>query len=194
VFHGFSNKLAVLDRGFVLFWDWQFIQVSIGRCSWDEDVHCVGLGADNFSVETGSRQVDLNGRALVECNAWHALKDLDFDSGGVDSFDLRDGILEDNASLVATVNGNSVHLAVHLNDAVVALVDVDRLSGFGVVDFDGLVSVLEFDNPLVSLEFELGWRLLGCSLGGGGGGFLWLCIASRYDACGAQLGVLVGHL
>jgi len=89
---------------------------------------------------------------------------LDFNGVAVDGLNRRDSILEDNASLVAAIDGNAVDLSVDPDNSVVAPVDVDGLLGLGLVDFDVLVSILELNDPLVTLEFELGSSLPGGSL------------------------------
>eukprot|EP00048_Salpingoeca_helianthica_P014559 m.222302 g.222302 ORF g.222302 m.222302 type:complete len:366 (+) comp15999_c0_seq1:149-1246(+) len=159
-----------------------------------KNVHLRGLCRDNVGIDAALAQVHLSAIGLVDGEGGQGTKHLDLHALAVDKLKRTNAVLKDHGGLLAAIASHRVHLALDLDGAVVALVDVDSLLHVSLDD-NLLVALLELHHPLAVPQLKHRRRLGGRgSLGGSGAGCgLGLVLAG--DNRGAAQGrVLVGHL
>lgn len=147
-------ELAIADGAEELLGDGEFQQGLVLGGARNRDIEFVGFGGEDLGVEAILGEIDRTTRGLIDGDSGNLDVDLDLDGVAVDHFAGRDGFIEDDVGLLAAIDSDGVEFTLDLDGGASALVDVDGL--LFLLDGDGDGGGLVFDDPLVTLEFQLG--------------------------------------
>lgn len=92
-----------------------------------QHIHLRRFARHNFGVQRFGAQVDLAAVRLLDGDGRQGAEGLHLGALTIDHLDLGEEIVKDDARLLAAVHDHRVHLALDLDDAVLAPENVNRL-------------------------------------------------------------------